>query len=79
MKADKKTECNRTTRHRYIPKRNLEMPMQNSDYDQINLYRDGVKVCLEFPVKKKAEEENIKNTIKNILKSALQEQLQMSV
>lgn len=71
-------EFNEAPAHTYIQSDyDMEFTMQNPDYNQINLYRDGVKIRLEFPSKTEKEEETIKNDVKNILTNALHEQLQM--
>lgn len=72
-------ECSRASLHTYIPmEHTLEMLfMQEPDYEQVDMYRDGMKIRLEFPSKTGVEEESIKRDVKNILMNALQEQLQM--
>lgn len=78
MRTATVSECNEASVHTYIPRGyDMGMPMQNPDYNKIDMYRDGVKICLVFPSKTEEEEETIKNDVKNILTSALQEQLQM--
>lgn len=73
------SEFNEASGHTYIPMElAMEIPMQKPDYSQINMYRDGVKIRLEFPSKIE-EEETIKNDVRNILTSALQEQMQMKM
>lgn len=73
-------ECSKGTAHTYIPRDyDTGLPMQKSDYDQIDMYRDGVKICLVFPSKTEEEEKMIKNDVKNILTNALKEQLQMKM
>lgn len=78
MKATTALECNEASGHTFIPRNyTMEMPMQKPDYEQINMYHDGVKIRLEFPSRTEKEEKTIKNDVKSILANALQEQLQM--
>lgn len=49
--------------------------MTDTDYDQIETEKGGMKVILEFP-RKPEREETIRQEVKGILSSALQEYLE---
>lgn len=69
-------ECDRLSGNKnVVSMMKLEKPMTDTDYNQIEMEQEGMKVILEFPSKSE-NEESIKQEIKGILSSVLQEQLE---